>query len=184
MNSLESNREHFTVVFAVMDGAPSSTWNPAREERPGQAGPRCPCPRIQRIARTGSIPRFLPMPHLLLCPLTAKPFEGLSHRCRTPGTISMRCFNLMAPHGDVSARVPFTPLRKSAREAPAHGALEAERHAPHRTIAWQFTRPHAREKLAYLSPLAHTHLTEHSAFRVGPGPGIPDNEHRTRNFYR
>src|SRR6266849_2271679 len=33
-----------------------------------------------RIARTGSIPRFLPMPRLLLCPLTAKltakPFEG------------------------------------------------------------------------------------------------------------
>lgn|SRR6266567_1307053 len=33
-----------------------------------------------RIARIGSIPRSLPMPHLLLCPLTAKltakPFEG------------------------------------------------------------------------------------------------------------
>jgi len=61
MNSLESNREHFTVVFAVMDGAPSSTWNPAREERPGQAGPRCLCPRIQRIRHK-----------LIACKLTAK----------------------------------------------------------------------------------------------------------------
>ena len=41
-------------------------------------------------------------------------------------------------------------------------ALEAERNAHHRTIAWQFTCPDAREKLSHLSPLAHTNLTEHS----------------------
>ena len=41
-------------------------------------------------------------------------------------------------------------------------ALEAERNAQYRTIAWQFTSPHAREKLSHLSPLAHTHLTDHS----------------------
>ena len=41
-------------------------------------------------------------------------------------------------------------------------AREADRNAHHRTIAWQFTYPHAREKLSHLSPLAHTNLTEHS----------------------
>ncbi len=41
-------------------------------------------------------------------------------------------------------------------------ALEPDRHAPHRTMTWQFTRPHAREKLAQLSPLAQTHLPDHS----------------------
>ena len=40
-------------------------------------------------------------------------------------------------------------------------ALEADRNAHHRTIAWQFTYPHAREKLSHLSPLAHTNLTDH-----------------------
>ena len=39
-------------------------------------------------------------------------------------------------------------------------ALEADRNAHRRTIAWQFTCPHAREKLSHLSPLAHTHLTD------------------------
>jgi hypothetical protein len=33
-------------------------------------------------------------------------------------------------------------------------ALEAERNAQHQTIAWQFTCPHAREKLSHLYPLA------------------------------
>jgi hypothetical protein len=45
---------------------------------------------------------------------------------------------------------------------PARMAVSLQgRHAPHRTIAWQFTPPHAREKLAHLSHLAHAHLTEH-----------------------
>ena len=63
----------------------------------------------------------------------------------------------MFQRGRLSRRVESLPARLLRM-----AVLEADRHAPHRSIAWQFTRLHAREKLAQLSPLARTHLTEHS----------------------
>ena len=68
--------------------------------------------------------------------------------------IEMRIFQ----RGCLSRRVESLPARL-LRIA----ALEADRTAHHRTIAWQFTCPDAREKPSHLSPLAQLwNLPDHS----------------------
>ena len=59
--------------------------------------------------------------------------------------------------GCLSRRVESLPALRQRIASSREG-----RNAQHRTIAWRFTCPDACEKLSRLSPLAHTHLTDHS----------------------